>query len=530
MSKIIVCNVIGARQVLLITFLVISSSLWGKTYYVSPTGKDSNTGTISQPWGTWQKAFNTAMAGDTVYFRGGVWYPNSIAYGNNITMINPDDNIGHSGEPGNPISYLNYPGETPILDCRNIVAPGTAPANRYISGLMMYDVHWINWRGLTIRNVYQREANVEPKGIVGYPVSNMNFERMTVHNIGGCGWYMQSAVNVTGAGTEPNGYGWGDGYIPYDTVRYLNCDTYQCCDTLPVNEGQTPGNLADGFKYIGSFNYGDKISTNFLYLSYEGCRSWHCADDGFDLPTGNAYVVFNNNWSFNHIYDGYGSDYEGNGMKLAAGDDSIPQLTINKIITNNIYFNCDVGLYLMDGGLFQSMYYVNNNLIYHNDIGIQMRENIFNDPEIKDKLKMDFHNNIIYGTTMQDAAGRLYNLSVTNYYTESNNTWDYADSKEIGSLSWWKPATDVTVSDADFVMNPLDDAAILAQLTAPRKSDGNLPDITFGRLAAGSDLIDAGVDVGLPFSGSAPDIGAFETISNQIVTSYIDNGYRYRQD
>ncbi len=114
---------IGARQVLLIIFLVISSSLWGKTYYVSPTGKDSNTGTISQPWGTWQKAFDTAMAGDTVYFRGGVWYPTSTAYGNNITLISPKESkpVGHNGEPGNPICYFNYPGETPILDCRKIV-------------------------------------------------------------------------------------------------------------------------------------------------------------------------------------------------------------------------------------------------------------------------------------------------------------------------------------------------------------------------------------------------------------------------
>ncbi len=43
----------------------------------------------------------------------------------------------------------------------------------------------------------------------------------------------------------------------------------------------------------------------------------------------------------------------------------------------------------------------------------------------------------------------------------------------------------------------------------------HLPDITFGRLATGSDLIDAGVNVGLPFSGSAPDIGVFETVSGE---------------
>ena len=37
------------------------------------------------------------------------------------------------------------------------------------------------------------------------------------------------------------------------------------------------------------------------------------------------------------------------------------------------------------------------------------------------------------------------------------------------------------------------------------------------RLNAGSPAIDAGFDVGLPYYGSAPDIGAFETgVANQI--------------
>jgi hypothetical protein len=37
-----------------------------------------------------------------------------------------------------------------------------------------------------------------------------------------------------------------------------------------------------------------------------------------------------------------------------------------------------------------------------------------------------------------------------------------------------------------------------------------LPALDFLRLKAGSHLIDAGVDVGLPFNGTAPDLGAFE--------------------
>ena len=48
-------------------------------------------------------------------------------------------------------------------------------------------------------------------------------------------------------------------------------------------------------------------------------------------------------------------------------------------------------------------------------------------------------------------------------------------------------------------------------MTAPRKPNGSLPDIRYLHLSATSDLIDKGVDIGMPFNGSGPDIGAFES-------------------
>ena len=46
--------------------------------------------------------------------------------------------------------------------------------------------------------------------------------------------------------------------------------------------------------------------------------------------------------------------------------------------------------------------------------------------------------------------------------------------------------------------------------SAPRPSNGSMPQNDFLRLAPGSALIDRGVDVGLPCLGAAPDLGAFE--------------------
>jgi hypothetical protein len=63
----------------------------------------------------------------------------------------------------------------------------------------------------------------------------------------------------------------------------------------------------------------------------------------------------------------------------------------------------------------------------------------------------------------------------------------------------------LSVSEADF-------ASLDVSLSVlERNPDGTLPETDLFRLVAGSKLIDAGVDAGIPFAGSAPDLGAFET-------------------
>lgn len=75
-----------------------------------------------------------------------------------------------------------------------------------------------------------------------------------------------------------------------------------------------------------------------------------------------------------------------------------------------------------------------------------------------------------------------------NSVTQTNNSWN----------------TGFSCSSADFVS--LD----YSQMLLPRKSDGSLPDITLLHLVSTSGMIDVGTDVGLPYNGSAPDLGAYE--------------------
>jgi len=92
------------------------------TYYVSPTGSDSNAGTQSAPFQTITKArdvvrtINSSMSGDIyVYLRGGTFDINST-----ITFT-PQD----SGTNGYRIYYQAYTGEQPVLNGGTLVTGWT---------------------------------------------------------------------------------------------------------------------------------------------------------------------------------------------------------------------------------------------------------------------------------------------------------------------------------------------------------------------------------------------------------------------
>ena len=73
----------------------------GAVFYISPTGSDTNAGTLAAPWRTVQKALSTLTAGQTAYVRGGT-------YAQNLTMM-------RGGTVSSPITIREFPGEQAIL-------------------------------------------------------------------------------------------------------------------------------------------------------------------------------------------------------------------------------------------------------------------------------------------------------------------------------------------------------------------------------------------------------------------------------
>src|ERR1035438_6511077 len=81
-------------------FLPGFSMLWGATYYISPTGSDTNPGTLSQPWAHYPKAASTVTAGDTVLVQPGI-YP----YAPNIFISQGTCTFVVSGASDAPITF-----------------------------------------------------------------------------------------------------------------------------------------------------------------------------------------------------------------------------------------------------------------------------------------------------------------------------------------------------------------------------------------------------------------------------------------
>jgi hypothetical protein len=304
--------------------------------------------------------------------------------------------------------------------------------------------------------------------------SNFKFENMVVHDIGGRGYSWFSCMGYHG--------------ITEDTNIWINSDTYNCIDPYSPE----PGNGGDCFKTVNEAG---------AYSIFQGCRAWNCSDDGYDLSGPNTVIV-NNSWSF---LNGFPGALDGNGFKSGGVNAEVSYPT--RIITNNIAAN-NTGYGYFDleyDDLYRNNARVYNNLFYSSGTGILISDN----PNYDRTLSV-YRNNIVYIARNLDSTSRPSIIDAPFYYTESHNTWDIVDQ---GSASWWDYADDITVADDDFVS--LD----VYQLARPRKSDWSLPDITFGHLAPGSDLIDAGTQIPgadnsgiiLEYNGAAPDIGPFET-------------------
>jgi hypothetical protein len=432
--------------------------------YVAPDGNDSNPGTINQPLESIQKAQEFASPGDTIFIRGGSYKIRqdqiTIVVSNLFACISYLDK---SGTEDRPIKYWAYPGETPVFDYSDI-----RPANQRVVGIYVAG-SYIHIKGLEMTGV-QVTITTHTESYCIYSRGNHNiFEQISMHD------------NV---GTGLRHYRGGNNL-------FLNCDSYRNWDN--VSEDKL-GSNNDGFGC-----HPDPGSTGNVF---RGCRAWFNSDDGFDIIRADETVVFDSCWAF---YNGYSTNFEslgdGNGFKAGGyAHDAASQIP-NPIPKNIVEF-C-IAVRNKASGFF-SNHHLNgndwyNNTAYRNETNFNM---VNRESPLVDNIWVNGYNHVLKNNLSYNARGTDTGYIDTAQNTLSHNSFDLS----------------INITDEDFVS--LDES----QLTAPRKTDGSLPDIDFMRPVSGSDLIDAGVDIGFEFLGNAPDLGAFEVENTTDVKSIENKG------
>jgi hypothetical protein len=242
-------------------------------------------------------------------------------------------------------------------------------------------------------------------------------------------------------------------------VEVVNCDSYLNYDP------DSNGGDADGF--AAKMHCGQGII-------FTGCRAWENSDDGWDLFETDYSVVISNCWTWRSgVAQG-----NGNGFKL--GGDGVGGNSMG----THYALHC-VAFGHKVNGFTQNSHrdglVVMNSLSYSNGAS---GYNYFMEGTLNSGKQNLFKNNV---GIRRNPASSGNNFIEDNNPVQENNSWDLA----------------VTPNAADYV-SLLETAA-----KAPRQADGSLP-MGFVRLVVGSDLIDQGVNVGQPFTGSAPDLGPYE--------------------
>jgi hypothetical protein len=308
---------------------------------------------------------------------------------------------------------------------------------------------YLHFKGLELRGVQQIITNVNESWAIrveGVGGDFNIFERLDLHHNEGPGLFIQNGGNNL----------------------VLNCDSH---DNYDPDRG---GENADGF---GSHSNDD--GNTFI-----GNRAWNNSDDGYDLINSPGVARISNSWAWHNGYVRETNTPAGNGAGIKAGGFGLnsanfpaPEDVPRHVITGNVSFNNRVqGFYANyhPGGIDFL-----NNTAFANARGFDLINSVQPETWPADHL---LRNNISFanGTNLINANQALID--------DEFNTWNAGFG----------------VSAADFVS--LD--AALASL--PRLPDGSLPITAFLRLVYGSGLVNAGANVGLPYFGTAPDLGAFE--------------------
>ena len=430
------------------------------TYFASPEGTGNGT-SIGSPTTLKNGISKLQNPGDTLYLLSGVYYVGTTDVNSKVGTA--DQRIVISGYEGTN-SEGSYDA---ILDFRQ-----TAYGSR---GLQIKSTcSYVHVKNLALR--YSGKNN-----LINYGSYNL-FENLDIYGGADTGCQMKEGGNN----------------IIKNVDSHDNFD-YELDKSGSLTQCDFGGN-ADGFadkQFEGAGN------------TYIGCRAWNNSDDGWDFfqrvstsqtvlegcicyANGPASYDMRNHPRYETdkawldrfkdgrwVIDADGNDVyvtwaeypnmgNGNGFKLGGGNTVHNAIVLHCLAVANTIKGFDQN---NDAGTL----YLYNNTAYDNGID--------------------------YGFYNANGCA-LYIRNCISYNSHSGNMLN-ADLVEANDHNSWNDGFSVRASD----FQSTDESLILAA----RNADGSLPVNGLMRLRAGSALVDAGVNVGYAYKGTAPDLGCYET-------------------
>lgn len=337
-----------------------TTNAYAANYYISPSGSDSNLGTLESPFGSITKAQSAASSGDTVYILGGTY--------TNFTIANSDSNYNYVHDiTKSGILYRAYSSkDIPIFDFSNITTSKRVAAFRIASGVSDVTFLTIKVTGVPVGSQKQSECfRIE---------GNATFNQVTCYD------------------NEANGFY----FVNNGTGTCIKCDSYNNIGTTSASIGNT-----DGF---GAHGKG---------VTFKECRAWNCSDDGFDCLTSKGANTFDTCWAYNMRAGGDSNGFKIGGYGTGTVPSTVPVHTVKYCLAAN---NAAHGFYANhQPGQSATWTY---NTAYNNSHGnFNMLERVSStDSTDIPGTREVLHYNIAYGGILIEQA----NLPEAN---EANNSW-----------------------------------------------------------------------------------------------------------
>ncbi|MGC3979270.1 MAG: T9SS type A sorting domain-containing protein [Paludibacteraceae bacterium] len=382
-----------------------------KVYFISPAGNDGGEGTFDSPWYNLQKAVDVCVPGDTIFARGGTYYPNMMKDGTKTTI-----RLTTSGTADKRITIKNYQDELPILNFKD------QPKKVSVRGVQLNGNYW-HIKGLHLTQAGDNAIKLE---------GNYNIiERCTFSYNDDTGLQLGFGHNFSDSGFGSSNDG---SYCAYNDV--IDCDSYLNCDA------DNYGSDADGFACKMHNGKGNRFIR---------CRAWDNADDAWDLFETDYPVQIIECWAWGSgraelfTWVQASGSFQGNGNGIKLGGNGTGGSSKGKHeVWNSVAFNCNKtgSVKGFDQNSHGDGEKLVNCLAFGNGYDFMFETN---------GPGCEFYNNVCFGS-IEIASGNI----------NSNNAMLSASNK-----AW----TNVIrgFSTADYVSLSEDDAK------APRGLDGSMP-------------------------------------------------------